>query len=350
MVQEKDVFALAVAEELRLEPKSGGGAKFDLRKVARVRVTSHRIIWHDVTTDTWLALRLDNVAKVEDSGGGFMRSPRITILMKSGLSILIKCGEESIKESLMSHMQQAISAAGWAQGSYEVAAMGGLKKVLAQREAKMKNTGEVLDAAVTDLESLKQHATRTVAAARQLAAAEGTANQGVAALLNDFGLLNSDGTAVVAGGESMRDIEADVERVCEAALERRGGLGMLLAHDAFCLVNRARGTALVSPDEVMQALRRLSREGGKLRLRQLGAGAGALAVSLSRTSDAETDAQLLSVAESVGPLSATRLGTELGLTTSEAQYLLRDAERRSVLVRDDAFDGCYYYRNFFDDF
>ncbi|CAK0875894.1 unnamed protein product [Prorocentrum cordatum] len=101
---------------------------------------------------------------------------------------------------------------------------------------------------------------------------------------SDFGLVNFDGKSLAKGGDCKADVQADVDRVCKAALERRSGsgLGMLLATDVFCLVNRARGTALVSPEEVMGALRASSRAGGPLRLRELGA-TGAIAVSLSRT-------------------------------------------------------------------
>merc|ERR1719330_1520714 len=109
---------------------------------------------------------------------------------------------------------------------------------------------------------------------------------GVQQLLEDFGLLGLDGAAAMKGGRGKADVEADVLQVCRAALEKRGGFGMLLAHDVFCLVNRARGTALVSPEEVMAALRRCGAPGGPLRLRTLGS-TGAVAASLARCTDAQ---------------------------------------------------------------
>lgn len=123
---------------------------------------------------------------------------------------------------------------------------------------------------------------------------------------------------------------------------------MLLAHDVFCLVNRARGTALVSPEEVMTALRRCAQPGGPLRLRTLGS-TSALAVSLSRTSDRDTDAQLVRMAQAA-PLSAFKLAKELNLTAAEAQYLLKDTEARAALVRDDAPEGVFYFPNLFERF
>merc|ERR1712232_484354 len=109
------------------------------------------------------------------------------------------------------------------------------------------------------------------------------------------------------------------------------GLGVLLAHDVYCLVNRARGTALVSPEDVASALRRAAQR-GQLRLRHFGE---TLAVALSKSSDADADGLLLeAIIRSPAGLSAPSLAAELGLTTSEAQHLLRDAEDRAVVVRD----------------
>ncbi|CAJ1338562.1 unnamed protein product [Effrenium voratum] len=152
----------------------------------------------------------------------------------------------------------------------------------------------------------------------------------------------------MSGGKTKDDIVADVTKVCTAALEKKGRGAMLLMHDVFCLVNRARGTALVSPEEVISALRKCSKPGGPLRTRKLGS-VGAIAVALARTSDAEMDAPLLNMLEEA-PLSAFRVSTELKITVAEARYLLQDAEQRAVIVRDDAPECVYFYRNFFNDF
>eukprot|EP00913_Durusdinium_trenchii_P014764 g13849.t1 len=101
----------------------------------------------------------------------------------------------------------------------------------------------------------------------------------------DFGLLQADGSTIsMSGGQKKDDIVEDVRKVSTAALEKKGAGSLLLAHDVFCLVNRARGTALVSPGEVIQALRSCCKPGGPLRMRKLGS-VGALAVALARSYD-----------------------------------------------------------------
>lgn len=222
--------------------------------------------------------------------------------------------------------------------------------------ATMKAAHEELDASLTDLNTLRDHAKQTVAAVRKMAATHAGSEAGkaeasasIGGLLQEFGLLNNDGSAVsLSGGTQRADIEADVTNVCKHALMKRGALGMLLSHDVFCLVNRARGTSMVSPEEVMAALAHASRPGGELKLRPLGL-TKALAVSLASASDAEADAQLISKCAD-GPLSAFDLAADLGLNISEAQYVLRDAEVRAVLVRDESPEDVFYYRNAFDEF
>lgn len=367
LFRESDILCLPTTEELAFEREDGENPKDkdtmdvhgflrwcfvnqDEHSGIRARLTTHRLLWQDASCggSGWLALRLDDVAMI-DATGGWFRKRRCQLRLKPVYSVAIRCSEAAYTDELYRQLQAAVMASKWREGSYQEASLGGLNRILGQRENRQQAVGETLEVALTDLESLRQHAAQTVAAARQVVAAHGTADTGevtgVQRILEDFGLLGPDGAVVAKGGLFKKDIEADVESVCKAALEQRGGLGMLLAHDVFCLVNRARGTALVSPEEVMAALRHCSAPGGSLRLRTLGS-TGTFAASLARTHDGDTDRQLVRLAE-VGPLSAFRLATELGLTVAEAQYILRDAEARAAVVRDDAPEGVFYYPNFF---
>lgn len=355
-VGERDFFSWPPTEEFSFDVDgrdSHGGL--------RVGLSSHRLIWQAAAFgNVWLALHLDQLTGAE-VWSAFMRSRRCLLKLRSGALLYIKFKTDSIVDDVVGRVQKALSEEGWRAGSYEVASMGGLQKILGSQAAKQKATGESLDVALADLESLRKHASLAATAARQVAmqlargeaaypdmAGEGTGGSSVGNLLEEFGLLQADGTPIsTRGGKGHRDITADVQKVCQAALEKKGGMAMLLAHDVFCLVNRARGMALVSPEEVMQALRSCSAQGGALRLRKLGS-TGALAVCLAKTSDTALDDQLVRMAEA-DPVSAHGLASELNITAAEARYLLQDAEGRGILVRDDAPECVYFYRNFFDD-
>lgn len=370
LVGESDFATFSATEEVHVELDRKVGDELcdedvDLRsllsgraahRATRVRLTSHRLIWRATAHNCWLALRLDEVASVEPLGG-VMRSKRCLLRLQSGLPVYIKGATEAMTDQLIKDAQRALAAAGWKAGSFEAAAQAGLQRLLNQQSSKQQATGATLDVALADLDSLRRNAAEAVKVARQVASAHsggyggseaGKVDKEVGKLLEDFGLLQEDGSTIATGGQSKADILADVTKICTAALERKGVGGMLLAHDAFCLVNRARGTALVSPTEVMKAIHSCCKAGGPLRMRKLGS-VGAVAVSLARTSDSELDGPLLKILEE-GPLSAFRVATELKITAAEARYLLHDAEQRAVLVRDDAPECVYFYRNFFNDF
>lgn len=357
LINEEDLHVIPAAQEMWVEAEGAGigrqhGMSSAMQHIGtRGRITTHRMMWYVAEVKMWLALRLDGVSRI-DFATAFMRTSFCKIFLSAGAgaiqSLDIRCNEARDAAELVKQLKEASAAGRWRQGSYDVSAAVGLQRVLGARQAKQQVVGETLDVALTDLGALKQYAAQTVAAARKVAAKQqGNDTSGVQSLLEDFGLLGADGGLVVKGGTTAQAVAGDVLSVCEAALKKRGGFGMLLVHDIFCLVNRARGTALVSPEEVMEALRALGRS-NKLRLRNLG-NTGTWAACLPSTNDAEVDARLLKLAEA-GPLSAFQLGKELGVTTAEAQYLLRDAEARAVLVRDEATAGVFFYRNFFNDF
>jgi len=347
LLGEQDVYCMPTTVELHVEPQGTVQTLLDGKELgARARLTTHRLYWRVASSDSWLAVRLDAIASLELTSG-FMRSNRSVLHFHSGETLAIKC--HSHAEELVQKMTSAVSAGKWREGAYEAAAIGGLQRILGQREAKKTAVTETLDVALSDLESLRKHAAQAAMAAKQVSKSLPVTGEeaGVRQLLEDFGLLGDSGTVILKGGQSADSVDADMVKVCRAALERKGGLGLLLAHDAFCLINRARGTDFISAEDTMASLRRCAQKGGVLRLRAIGT-TGVMAICLASASDADADAQLLRLAEKA-PLSAFRLSCELNLKVTEAGYLLRDAESRTVLVRDDAPDGVYFYRNFFND-
>eukprot|EP00929_Paragymnodinium_shiwhaense_P112162 TRINITY_DN80419_c0_g1_i1.p1 TRINITY_DN80419_c0_g1~~TRINITY_DN80419_c0_g1_i1.p1 ORF type:complete len:402 (+),score=100.60 TRINITY_DN80419_c0_g1_i1:72-1277(+) len=373
LVGEKDVFSFAPGDQLTIE---AGGVQGEEHPGHRVRLTTHRLLWQsagDADDKPWFAICLNSLSSVENWQRMF-RSRRCVLHYTTGLSHALKYSKESAADDFFKQLQATLKEGPWRNGSYEATTIGGLQRILQQKAERQSAVGDTLDLALNDLASLKKHAELAVSAARQVAIvtsgggyastspASGAAEGGdLRQLLEDFGcLLGPDGKPVVSGGDHRTDIEADVVKVCVAALEKKSkrggsegaGLGaMLLAHDAFCLVNRARGTALVTPEEVISALRSSSAAaGGPLRLEPLGK-TGAFAVKLARSDEeADADAKRLVAYAEAEPLSAFSLSQKLGLTAAEANYLLRDAEQKAILVRDDAPEAVFYYKNFFSEY
>lgn len=372
LVGESDVRSWPPTEEMMFELERQDGDEFcdevvDIKsrfsgravhRGCRVRLTTHRLSWRAEGRNSWLALRLDAIESLE-SCSGVLRSLRCMLKLSSGVPVYVKSSSDPVTQDLLVEVRNAIVKARWCDGSFQVAAQAGLQRLLNNQASKQQATGATLDVALADLDSLRRHAAEAAKAAKQVvsglskpAGYEGGSSEvdsDVSKLLEDFGLLQADGSTIsMSGGQKKDDIVADVAKVSAAALEKKGTGALLLAHDVFCLVNRARGTALVSPEEVIKALRTCCKPCGPLRMRKLGS-AGAVAVALARTSDADMDVPLMQLLEEA-PLSAFRVSIELKITATEARYLLQDAEKRAVIVRDDAPECVYFYRNFFNDF
>lgn len=76
-------------------------------------------------------------------------------------------------------------------------------------------------------------------------------NMGMA---NDF---SSTVSKDLSGKHYHRELANEVESfLCKGVLEKQGGVVALI--DLYCMYNRARGTDLVSPDDIFMAVRILS--------------------------------------------------------------------------------------------
>lgn len=128
------------------------------------------------------------------------------------------------------------------------------------REAIRKEADDVT-AALADLKSLMNNAKDMVALAQRYSQKLGSSSVAEKdefnSLLVSMGIQDPVSKAT-AGGTFHVQLARQLAEVLRAPLERLGG--MITLPDAFCLVNRARGTDLLSPDDLMVSpLRRSAR-------------------------------------------------------------------------------------------
>jgi ESCRT-II complex subunit VPS36 len=127
--------------------------------------------------------------------------------------------------------------------------------------------------------------------------------------------------------------------------------------DVYCLFNRARGTELVSPDDLLAACELFEALGLPLRLRRFAS--GVIVVQGAQHTDAALCRRIGALVapgggggagDALGPaLSATAVGMALGLPVALAREALQVAEAAGVLCRDDGPEGLRFFRNFFAD-
>lgn len=123
-----------------------------------------------------------------------------------------------------------------------------------------------------------------------------------------------------------------------------GAGGLLTLPDVYCLFNRARGTELVSPEDLLQACALWEPLGLGLRLRRFTS--GVLAVQAAAHSEAAMAATLAGLAAGRGGgVSVADVAQHLGLSPSIARECLLAAEGRGSLCRDEAPEGLRFFEN-----
>ncbi|KAI8473427.1 MAG: EAP30/Vps36 family-domain-containing protein [Monoraphidium minutum] len=254
----------------------------------------------------------------------------------------------------------------------------GVAGLMAREQSKAAVAGAALGAAFSDLRALMDAAQEMVALAERFGAQQaggggegGNASGGASgggggedaaldretqAALAAMGIV-SPVTRASAGGQYLQQLARQLADFLEGPLGKAGGLMML--PDVYCLFNRARGTELVSPDDLLAAAEQLEPLGLPLRLRRFSS--GVIVVQGAQHSDAALCARIAALLPPPGgsgssgsgglggPLSASAVGVALGLPVALAREALVVAEAAGALCRDDGPEGLRFFRNFFGD-
>lgn len=245
--------------------------------------------------------------------------------------------------------QQAGSPAG------RPAAPSGVAGLIAREQQKAAAADRVLDTALQDLQALMAQAQAMVDLAEQFRLQLARqppepGNQEVMAIDLSDDLVSMGIAAPVtketAGRKYHKELARQLATFLRVPLERAGG--MMTLPDVFCLFNRARGTELVSPDDLLQAVKALRKVGAPLELREFADGVRVLqSLSHSNQQVCARVAELVQ-GEGLGPaLSVSGAAAALRVPLAIAQQHLATAETCGVLCRDDGPEGLRFFRNFF---
>ncbi|XP_074284682.1 vacuolar protein sorting-associated protein 36 isoform X2 [Silene latifolia] len=132
-------------------------------------------------------------------------------------------------------------------------------------------------------------------------------------------------------------------------LERAGGMINLI--DVYCLFNRARGTELISPDDLLQACTLWEKLDVPVMLRKYDS--GVMVIQSKSHSDEEVFGRIRmfilkpdSLRTGISPSDAA---ITLGIAPAMAKEHLLAAESRGILCRDTSADGLRFFVNIFPD-
>lgn len=240
-------------------------------------------------------------------------------------------------------------------------AMAGVSGILRKEKEQMEATDKNLHAAFSDLNALMAKAKDMVLLAERMrvkllappsTSTAGDEEFGSKEEMQDWLLsvgIVSPVTKESAGAHYHQQLSRQLADFLQVPMEKAGGL--LAVVDAYCLFNRARGTELISPEDMLQACALWDRIDVTLKLRRFDSG---VAVIQRKTqNDEEIMAQIVQLVKRAGGpevgVSPADVARALGVAPSLAKEELLSAEGRGLLCRDDSIDGLRFHINFFRD-
>lgn len=205
-------------------------------------------------------------------------------------------------------------------------------------------TARTMQQAFADLSALMEHAEKVVALAAKLAERERsgeTRDEDERREMDRFRLFGISAPVTRAAHGQAFHTELARELADFAIGPLRASSGVLALTDVYCLFNRARGTELVSPADLVQAARLLERLSLPVRLHSFHS--GVMALRLQDRGTAELERALRELADSRPGVSAVDAGLALGISPLLAREYLLGLEAAGALCRDSAAHALLFY-------
>lgn len=237
----------------------------------------------------------------------------------------------------------------------------GITGLMKQVDLQQQTASETLSTAFDDLNSLMEKAAEMIKLAETImnkvnrpnntSAAEDTLNSSeekeFQRMIVEMGLTSAV-TREMTGGKDRVFIEELARQLAEFCLQlfRRRHTPLISVAELYCVYNRARGTNLVSPQEIVDAIRQFQPLDLPVRLMTLESG-------VIVVQPAGTQSQILTHIQSSLPsyeesLDAIQLAQQEHIPLRIAAMSLQQAERDGLICRDETpFGIIRYYRNLF---
>ncbi|KAK3522179.1 hypothetical protein QTP70_026995 [Hemibagrus guttatus] len=349
-------------------------AKLD---VGVVLLSTHRLIWRDQKNhECCICIPLSQIIFFEEQAAGIGKSAKIVIHLHptpankepgpyqhskfSYIKLSFKeHGQIEFYRRLTEEMtqrrwenmpvSQSITPAGLKAGRIRAVGIVGIERKL---EEKRKETDKNISEAFEDLSKLMEKAKEMVELSRSIAnkikdkQGDITEDETIRfkSYLLSMGIANPVTRETHGSGTHYHmQLAKQLGDMLQAPLEERGG--MMALTEVYCLVNRARGMELLSPEDMVNACKLF--ESLKLPLRLRVFDSGVMVVQLQSHSEEEMIASAIDNVSEKGSLTAEAFAKLLGLSVLLAKERLLLAEKMGHLCRDDSVEGLRFYPNLF---
>ncbi|XP_020240827.1 vacuolar protein sorting-associated protein 36 isoform X2 [Asparagus officinalis] len=239
----------------------------------------------------------------------------------------------------------------------------GVSGILRKEQESWESTDKSLLEAFQDLNALMSKAKEMVMLAEKMRlkllsgstsqASAGEEEMGSKQEMQDWMLsigIISPVTKESAGAMYHQQLSRQLADFVKLPLEKAGG--MMAVIDIYCLFNRARGTELISPEDLLQACALWEKIDVPVMLRKFDS--GVMVIQNKAHSDEEVFARIKSLAEKPDALrtgiSPSDAALTLGIAPALAKEHLLTAETKGLLCRDISPDGFRFYANLFIEF
>uniref|UniRef100_A0A0N4ZEQ4 Vacuolar protein-sorting-associated protein 36 n=1 Tax=Parastrongyloides trichosuri TaxID=131310 RepID=A0A0N4ZEQ4_PARTI len=232
-----------------------------------------------------------------------------------------------------------------------VVGIGGIEKRITEHHTR---THENISQAFEDMSKLMDQAKDMVAMSKsiteKLRAKKGDINDDETVKFKSY-LLSlgvADPVTKNTFGNGARYFEKLAEEICvilENPIREAGG--MMTLPEAFCRINRARGTELISPEDLMNACMKL--EDLKLNIRLHKFDSDVYVLQSKEMSIESTIEETCKIVESFEGITPSQLSKQIGISVILAKERLIAAEDEARIVRDDSVEGLSFYKNKFLD-
>ncbi|KAK1168123.1 hypothetical protein AOXY_G10994 [Acipenser oxyrinchus oxyrinchus] len=341
-------------------------------------LSTHRLLWRDHKNhDCCIAMPLSQIVLFEEQTGGIGKSAKIVVHLhpvpsnkepgpyQTSKYSYIKLSfkehgqiefsrrlSEEMTQRRWEHMpvSQPINTSTTSQaGRTRAVGIVGIERKLEEKRKEMdKNISEAFE----DLSKLMEKAKEMVELSRSIASkikdkqGDITEDETIRfkSYLLSMGIANPVTRETHGSGTHYHmQLAKQLGEILLAPLEEQGG--MMALTEVYCLVNRARGMELLSPEDLVNACKMF--EALKLPLRLRIFDSGVMVIQLQSHSEEEMIASALDNVSEKGSLTSEEFAKLLGLSVLLSKERLLLAEKMGHLCRDDSVEGLRFYPNLF---
>lgn len=356
--------------ELRFEgteplPNPGMGGLWIDRNINLCAVlTTHRVFFTNNDPKGAWFLHHSNIHAV-GTAGGYFQSPK-SVVSTYALGDLLLCfrGAQPAKDrdDFNRLLQKTLDRQAWQskekmetkhRASDQIASRKvGVDAILAKNALRHKEAAILTDSAFEgDAENLLREAGELVKIITKYVATLESSGEGnpdeahLTDMLSNMGMTSALSKSDMRGNNFYQILARQLADFMLPKLTSAGGVMTLT--DVYCLFNRARGTNLISPDDMLTAASLLGELKLGMSLRSFPSG---VKVIQQDAFDDVTMAEKLKQLSLTKPLTALHVSRDLHIPSVLAQEQLLAAERLGYLCRDVTLETTRFYPNRFVDF